>query len=320
MPNLDVFAYLSLLFVLCVALARAADLVQAAMVLLAQKLKINPFLIGFVVLSVASSLPEITVALTAAGSQDPSLSVGNLLGGMIILLTLVIGVNTIRHSNIKFVGRFGLKQLYGALLVNASNLLVLLDGNLTVLDGVFLITMYVTYVLYLSHASVGLNNRHDHLVTFSRKELSEALIKASIGIIGLVLLARLAVDTAIHTATMLNVPESIIGLIVLALGTNMPEIMIALRSHGRDEERLAIGNALGSATVNACILGVLAVVAPHQLPNLLNLLPSMLILFSTIILFGVTATTGQMLTKKEGSGLLALYTTLILVEAAIILF
>lgn len=319
--SLDIFAYLSLLLVLCIGLVKAADLIEEALVHFARKLGISTFVIGFIVLSVASSLPEISLAFTSASNQLESISVGNLLGGVIILLTLAISINVIRHKEIPFRGRFGLPEIYMAIAILSLPLLVILDSEIALLEGIFMLGSYAafaTYIAYKGHKSHPVK-ADDQKLIISVGAARRMALKSLLGVVALLIISRLIVDVAVHTATLLHMSNALVGLLVLALGTNLPELTIAMRSQGAEAEKLAIGNLLGSATINTAIMGTLAILAPVQLSNLTSLVPSMIIMSATLLLFGIAASTGQKITRYEGLVLLGMYFALIVAQGVVII-
>jgi cation:H+ antiporter len=314
---MDIAAYISLLILLSYMLVQAADMIEGAFVLVSRKLGIRPFVIGFIVLSMASSLPEVSLVINASISQVPGLSLGNLVGGTIVLMTLVVGINAFKHKQLPFRGNFGIGQVLFALAILACQILVIFDGQLTQLEGVLLLLAYAALAIYFIRRGNEQRVLHEH-AKIEVGKLTNLLIKAFVGVLGLIILAKLLVDVAIHTAGLLNIPASVIGLLVLALGTNLPEIAIAIRGDGSKAGDLSIGNLLGSASVNTAIIGLLAILSPYEITNSSALVPSLIVLSTVILLFGVSAWTDKKITRYEAALLVGVYLTLLLVEGLVI--
>lgn len=316
---LDFLAYCGLLILICLGLAKSADLVEDALVFLSKQFRINQFIIGFVILSVASSLPEIMLMFTSAGSQSASLSAGNLLGGVIILLTLVVGINVVKAGRVPFKGHFGLQQLFLSLLVILTAMVCLLDGNVGALEGVIMLSVYSIYMFYLLFFEMRNFKSEPHATVELNKQVTlRKILRAILGLVLLLILARLAVDVAIRAGEIAMIPRSIIGLIVLAIGTNLPELTIALRST-KESRSLAIGNVFGSATINTAVLGVLALISPFQIGNG-SLLPAIVLISATILYLALAATTGTEIRRREAYFLFALYGAMIVIEVGLLLF
>ncbi|KXK26408.1 MAG: Inner membrane protein YrbG [candidate division WS6 bacterium OLB20] len=224
---------LLLLFLFLAILIKSADVLQDAFVTIAHKLRLNLFLIGFAVLSFASSLPEISVAASASLDNVPGLSIGNLLGATIVLLTLVIGLNAIRHRELPFKGGYSFGFLTMSMAVIGTMVLTLADQHLSRLDGIVLISLYV-FSTFLIVQRVSRKKERK-----SRKKIHpfKLLLSAVIGTAGLIIASQLLVDKAVVIASQLGVPNALIGLGMLGLGTNLPEITMLVRSNSAEKEK-----------------------------------------------------------------------------------
>jgi cation:H+ antiporter len=123
----------------------------------------------------------------------------------------------------------------------------------------------------------------------------------------LLISANLLVNRAVHIAELLNIAPSLVGLVMLGVGTNIPELTVMVRSNGINKNKLAAGNFIGSATINAPILGVLAIMSPHNIVNFQPLIPALIILIGSIVLFGFLAFSNREITRREGYILVAIY-------------
>lgn len=319
---METLAYLSLVIVLLYIIVRAADLIEEGFVFIARKLKINEFFIGFAILGVATSLPEIAIAITSKDTL-PELSIANLFGGSTILLTLIVGTSVVRYGNIEFKGKFREKELFLALITIFATIFIVLDKNLTMFEGILLMSAYVLYIAYVS-------NKYRR----SRKQIKESeqrvlarkvfvmMFKGVAGIVALLICSSVLVNVAeliIERVEFLN--AAVLGLIVLSIGTNTPEItlLITAKKRGKGAEKLVLGNFLGSATVNTGIMGMLSVTAGGiEIKNFVNLVPVMVILTFTLILFAFFSWTGRKINKQEGILLASLYFAFIITEAVAI--
>src|SRR5690606_21248048 len=98
-------------------------------------------------------------------------------------------------------------------------------------------------------------------IPVSSKRMSRLLMKSALGILLILVFSDLLVDTVIEIGQRVSINESVIGLFVLALGTNVPELIILYRAREVDQVKLAIGNFFGSAAINTALLGVLTLLA-----------------------------------------------------------
>lgn len=306
---MDILPTILVLIVLIYLLVKSADLIESSFVGISKKLGVNTFLTGFIILSMTSSLPETFVAINAASSGFSGLSVGNIVGATIILLTLIIGISAIKNKAIPFKGIYSTREVLFSLAIIYAQILTLIDGKMDWIEGVILLSLYTGFVIYIIAKSKAWE-----ITNHNNKRLSTMLIKAVLGIVGLILSANLTVTTAINLAEVLNTPPLIIGLLILGLGTNLPEIVILLRSKSGEMSKLAAGNFIGSATFNSAVLGLLILMRPTTLVNFTSLIPALILLSITIFMFSLMVINDRSITKKEGFILLFIYAVYIISE------
>lgn len=329
--NLDIVSLLALIIVMLYGLIRAADLIEDGFVYIAKKLGVNEFLIGFVVLSFISQLPELFVVFNAS-QEVPELSIGNLLGGCLILLTLVLGMSILKFNGIELKGKFKEHDIIVGICVIFLTIGTLVDGVLSELDGVLLITSYLVYVIHLWYRfkvhkrlptrvkPITLNIDYTQM----RANL-KMLIYALFGSVLILICSSLIVQSVVALGGRVNVNESLIGLFVLAVGTNIPELAILYRAKSNTQKNLVFGNLIGAASINVLILGVLALLSngvelnTNGGQNFIALIPVMVILTLALGAFLIFSWTGRKLTKIEGAMLIGFYISLIVTEGILLL-
>jgi cation:H+ antiporter len=303
---MDIAAYAALVLVLSYCLVKSADLVEDGFAHLAKKIKISSFVLGFFILGFASSLTEIAVAVTSAVSGNPELSSGNLIGSSLVVMLLVLGLNAIRSKKIPFRGSFGMRQVWIYAAVMALQVAVILDQEITANEGIFLLGMYLIFAFYVfinGMKSKSLRRQH-HADDFS---YANVLPWTVIGMIGLGFFATNLVQAAIRLATLLNVDSALIGVFLLALGTNLPELTVMARAKNLENKKLAVGNFLGSACLNVGTLGLLGLISPHRITTFSALAPGLAFLAIALVMFVVLARTGKEITRKEGLAFIGAY-------------
>jgi cation:H+ antiporter len=146
-------------------------------------------------------------------------------------------------------------------------------------------------------------------------------IKALLGVFGLLIASNLIVEAVIEVGEITEINESFIGLFVLALGTNTPELimLITAKKKGLETERLVTGNFIGSVCANIAILGVLGVMSRGiVIDNFIGLVPVLLIGAFASLFFAIFSWTGRTLTRNEGILLVSLYGSFVITELIII--
>lgn len=321
--DLETLGLFALIAVLIYGLVRAADLIEDGFVYLAKSLDINEFFIGFVILSMVSSLPEFSIVLSS-NNLIPELSVGNLLGGTLVLITLVMGLAAYKYKGIEFKGRFGEKEVIESIGFIFLGILTLADGILTIVEGIILIIAYLFFILliYNRYRVKRKTKEKRHLVD-SRKVLT-MLSRAVAGSLLILLCSSLIVDVIVLLGERIVINEALVGLLVLAIGTSIPEITILARAKKVASRKLAVGNFFGSATINMFILGILAILSQgvdlRGGNNFVILAPVLVILSLSLVAFAYFSWTGQKLTKTEGAMLIGFYISLIITEGLVLAF
>ncbi len=311
---MDIAAYISLLMVLSLLLVKSADLIEESFVEIAKRLKISPFMVGFFIIAGISSLPEASVAISSAIDQVPQLSVGNLLGATFTLLTLVVGANAIKEKGIPFKGKFGVGQVVMALLLLCLQIFVVLDGELRFEEGILLVSVYILFVIYIGD-HIRSHRKLDEDSTIQLGKLSRMVIKGLIGLAALLVLSNVIVAAAIKFAELIHIPNSVVGMLILAFGTNIPEITLLFASKSLEQRKLAIGGFIGSACVNTLILGILALISPVTLTSLPVLILPLILMGTALGMFAVFTVTDSEINKQEGIMLVGLYALFIVVQA-----
>ncbi len=291
-------------------LVRSANLLQNAFVNISHKIGINIVLIGLFIIGITSSSPEIFVAMNSIKEGIPSLALGNLIGGNIIILTLIIGIFALKNGGFDLKRDFSIHEIIYSLLVILAQIAVVFDGSLIFIEGVLLIVMYALFMIYMIK-KVGLSSvKKIHI----NKEINKNIVLAVIGLLLLIIIANFAVDEAVYLGNMISIPPIILGLIIFSLGTNLPEIIISLTSKAGEDSNLAFGNFIGSAMFNTFTLGLLIVIMPFEAVNIHKIIPALIVLVIIIFMFGYFAYTDKKVTRREGIFMIATFIIYILFE------
>lgn len=293
-------------------LIKSAGLIRSSLLSLSYRLRINYFISGFIILSVASSLPELSVTVTSSSQGVPDLSLGNLLGATLFLLTVIIGALAIKHKSIPFRTMFGRAELIASLGLIILMLVTIADGYLSQLDGVILIISHLALVLYLIQKTRNANHLSPKNITVSKRKFLLAIGKGAVGIVLLIISSNFLVTLLVDLAGVLNFPEVVVGILLLGISTNLPELTVSLTSNTKNENKIAAGNVVGSAVANVPILGVLALLSPHKIEGFSSAIPVAIALLLTCGVLGYFAWTDKRVVRWEGIVLVLIYLAMIL--------
>ena len=280
----------------------------------ARNLGVPPLLIGMTVVGAATSAPELLVSVIAAARNEPGLAIGNAIGSNIVNIGLVLGCVAIVRP-IQLRSATLRREMPALLAVSLLTVSLFLDSRLSRVDGLVMISGLVIVLVWLARLSMR------SAPTDPIKQEYEAEIPVNVGmgravlwlVVGLAMLllgAQLLVDGASDIARQLGVSEVVIGILLIAFGTSLPELAVSLISALKGEYGLAIGNIVGSNIFNMlAVIGAAATISPLTLePDVLSLHVFVMVAF-TLVLFAMTYDyEGKSeLSRIEGVALLAAF-------------
>ncbi|MDQ2076291.1 calcium/sodium antiporter [Marinimicrobium sp. ABcell2] len=280
----------------------------------ARRLGISPLVAGLVIVGFGTSAPELVVSLEAVLSDRPDVALGNVLGSNIANVLLILGISgvlvplTISRASLR---RDGLAMLGASLLF----VLIARDGGLSFRDGLMLLVALFAYLLWAYRTErVAPEGPEAELHQAWADELIQvppSLLLINLWVVGglvfLLVGARMFLYGAVGMGEALGVPEAIIGLTVVAVGTSLPELAVAVVAVLRRHADVAVGNVLGSNIFNLLgIAGVSAMVQPLTITGRLATLDQWVMLGAAGALM-VFLLSGLRLNRLEAICLLLVY-------------
>ncbi len=264
-----------LLFLLgLILIIKGADIFIDCIVKIGKKTGISELILGATIVSFATTLPELTVSVFAAIDNHTTMSLGNAVGSIICNTGLILGL-------VALISPFSVdKKMFlsksSLLLICVLALMILgMDGSINRRDGVILILLLLFY-MYSNIKGVS----EDKGRKLPRKEEKDSYNKVSgehenmkitiffvIGLIMMVIGSRLLVDNGVKIASFMGIPQGIISLTVIALGTSLPELVSSLTAIRKRHHGISVGNILG-----ANILNIVSVISISSLINDLPIL------------------------------------------------
>jgi cation:H+ antiporter len=248
---------LVLLVSLFFVLGRAAELVAERAKDFSLRTGVSVPFLGLI-LGLLTSLPEMSVALNATIRNAPEVSIGNLLGGILVLFGLIHGGGIVLNRKIKTHGSWWLVVLM--FLYLSSFAILGLNGTLNRGEGVYLVFGY--FLVAISFYISGRHQKHEEAPKNPIISLKKELAVILICIAAIVGTAHLIMGLALSIFTKLGMPELLIGLLVFSVGTNLPELVVTIQSWRHHIRDLSVGHIFGSAIVNGLIAGVSAIYYP----------------------------------------------------------
>jgi len=243
-----------------IILIKASDLAVYGISRYAKRLGISDYLIGLIVISLAASLPELVSALNGAMINDSGIVFGTILGSNIVGISLVIGLLALVGKNVSLECKILKKTKTDIFLLTILPFVLLIDSKLGRFDGALLILSYVIWLglLWKREGEFGKVKKDVKLKHLYR----DALIFIGC-LVAILLSARWLVFSSINIANLLNISSYLIALIVIGIGSSMPDLSVGIRSVLRNHQDIGIGDALGSLIMKSLLfLGIIALINP----------------------------------------------------------
>lgn len=304
---------LIILFVLFFALGVSAEFVVKNIKYLAGVLKIRLFAFG-ILLGVITTLPELSVGINAGLSGVSGLSVGNILGGVIVMLGLVLGCALILNRSIDTNG--DLKLLLPQVAIILPPIFLGLDGKYGQIDGLIMIACYfgLIYYLYRTHPTLDKVG----LVLIEKNKILISVFFALLGTVGVLIISHWIVGITLNLLKDWRVNEMIIGVLFFSIGTNLPEITIAFTAWRKKTSELSLSHLLSSAFTNILVLGILALISPIVVMTGFSFWVLSAFLVIILALFTLFYYTDNKLDFKEGLALLVCYLLFVVINVLVV--
>lgn len=290
---------------------KGADLLVDHASHLAAKLGVSTAVVGLSVVALGGIMPELSIGMTSALTKANDLIIGNALGSSIFKLGLVLGIAALIYP---LVIQASILRHEIPWLILAAVMFFYLAYDLTISrnDGVILVILAVGFEWYSIRSS-----RQDLLLEVGKRRVMlnrrrpldhhRAWLKIVLGLLLIILGAKLFVDSSLSLAHYWGVSQLFAGMLIIALGTSLPELVVTIMSAVRHQSALGIGNIIGSNVMNIfLVVGITALVHPLRIhPDLLVFDFPMLIFFTLLV--SLLFKSHHRLTRLEGAFLVLGY-------------
>ena len=285
-----------------------AESVVRGSVSLGKKLKISLFAIGVVVVSLGTSLPELANCVRAVISDHPAIAVGDVIGSNIANIILIMGATTLLCPIIN-ITQNQINQ--SATNVVIALVLIIMSLFMVQFNPVFgVVALIILILIMVYQIKVGSLNFSD-VEEQGEYSMFVSIILIVIGIIFLVYGSKFFVDGAVNIATTYSIPESVIGVSLVAFGTSLPELAVGVLSAIRKKVDFALGNVLGSNIYNVLgVLGISSFFGRFEFPSLIASF-DLYVMTGVIIFITIYMITMKKLGRLYGFISLLIYTSYI---------
>ncbi|TSC76679.1 MAG: K+dependent Na+ exchanger related-protein [Parcubacteria group bacterium Gr01-1014_33] len=301
----------AILFLLLFALGKGAAWAVRSAVALSRRAGLAEFVVSIVVVTAISILPETIISILSAIHGIPSLGLGTLLGSNVADLTLVFGVVALAARRKIGVELTFIKKDYLFLGFLLPPLILGFTGYFSRLDGILLVLASIIFFYIMLKAHPRKKERENGIYKISAAK--EVLILAA-SLIVMGGSAYYGVDYAKDIAENIGISHALVGLIIVAAGTTLPELIFSIRAVRRRHASLALGDIFGTVITDAnLVLGITALIHPFAFNPRLIIVTGIFMLLAGLLSLELLRS-DRALTKSEGVLLLLFYVLFIMVE------
>lgn len=278
---------------------------------IAHSLKISSFFVSFFVLGLFTSITEIMVGINAVINNQPEIFVGNLLGSSIIIFLFIIPFLAIFGNGVRLNHSFQLKDLVAAILVVGLPALLTIDGRLSIAD---FLTCAVIYA-YFVYAQEKRTKSFEKIVAVNlgKKSIYISFAKILIALALVFTGSNILVDNTSEIASAMGVSPFIVSILLISVGTTIPEISIAFRALVAKRKDIAFGNYVGSASLNTLEMGILGLLGLKVVPASGSNY-SVISFLLGLAVFLYFAKSKSDISRKEGFVLIACYVLFVITQ------
>lgn len=304
----------------CIILSWLSKSLIKTLIQVAKYLEWREFIVGFFIMAFATSLPNLFVDINAAIQGMPQISFGDIVGGNLVDLTLVMALAVLfSKKGIPAKSKMVQTSALFTVIVAILPFFLILDGDLDRVDGAILLSLFFVYAFWIFSRED--NFTKEYAIAKKEKKIMDAfwLLRNSVKLFFLLVFllgaSFVVIETAKFFAGALGTSLAMIGILIVGLGNCFPEAYFSVISSRKGEGWMVLGNLMGSVIVCATlVLGVLALIFPFTIVDFSPFLIARAFILISVLWYLFAIRSDKKITKKEGLGLLFIYILFLLAE------
>lgn len=306
--------HILMLIVSAAILWLSSGLIISGVERLSKEVRVSRFAVSFLLLGMLTSIPEISIGVNSIIEGTPEIFVGNLVGASFVILALIIPLLAAFNKGIRLNQHLQPKRLMEFLLIIVAPLLIVFDGSVHIYEAFLLIFLYGVFMYSLqSEETVRQHFTPSPVITSKRFKI---LFKIVAGAVLIFFASRLMIREIIFFSDLWNVSAFMISLLILPIGSNLPELVIAVRSIMLKKIDIAFGDYIGSAAANTLLFGLLTIINGSFKMITADFEVTSLIMLIGYGLFFIFARSKKTISAQEGIVLILVFVVFILFQAS----
>ena len=275
---------------------------------LAKMLGVSDFIIGITIVSLGTSLPELASNTYASYINHGQIVAGDIIGSNITNIALILGLTciikplTIKHTDI-YSGKIHL------LILVFASVFIIASGGIGRIGGTAFIILYLFYLRHSVSAYRELGTE-----TIGKDDFINNIFKLLIGLTGILIGSRVFVNSVIGLSESFGVSEYLIALLLMSIGTSLPELFVSVSAARKGYMTMALGNIIGSNVANILwIFGIAAVIRPIIISPERIIIQLLFMLFLSVLLI-IFKKSGYVIDRREGVVFIGIYLVFVTVS------
>lgn len=276
---------------------------------IAESYRLSKYTVGFIIIAVISILPETFISIDSAIEGLPSFGLGMLFGSNIADLTIVLAmIIFLTGRSLKIESKI-LKNHLVYPLILIIPLILGLNGQYSRIEGLVLII--AGGIFYYLSLKDDINNKAPIIKDHNRLKSSLMLfVSMAILLVG----AHFTVESSTILAKYIGINPILVGMLIVGLGTTIPEFFFSLKSAKKRDDSLAVGDILGTVLADATIVvGILALVSPFSFPVRIIYITGIFMVLASFVLFHFMRS-GRNLSKREALLMMTFWLAFVAIE------
>ncbi len=274
---------------------------------LASALRISPLMIGLVLASIGTDLPEIANSISSSALGHGDINVGDSLGSVLAQMSLILGL-------VPFLGRtFRVKRKEVAVIGACAVLTLILavsiaeTGYISRMSALLLVASWSIFMLVTRKVTAKNVMERDQAAPRTDRKYLYHLMVAGLGFMGVAIGAYVVIQSVITLSAAFRIPEYLISFFLVAIGTSLPELVVESTALRKKQSELAIGDAIGSCIVDASLsIGIGPLILPIRVSGELALITGLYAILVSIVVISTVALR-EKVDKKAGALFIVLY-------------
>ena len=293
-----------------VVIMKSASYAITAIIDYAKRTGISEYLIGFLVVSIGTTLPDLSAGVFASLSGQGALVLGDVIGSNILDVTIVLGIAALIAKKVKVHGRIVNNAMITTLVMVVLPLVLGIDGVISRIDGMLLLTAFCVYVFRLFKKEGEIGHIKENV---KWKNIWKDMFIFVGSLLALLLSARWLVISTLRLSALFKIPVFVMGLVFVAIGNTTPELMVQIKSVLSGHTSIGFGNILGAVVANSSlVIGISSLINPIVFNKNEFIIPAFFMV--TAVYIGILFIKKKEVTWQEGIALFLIYLTFLASE------